>query len=203
MIGADQSGHIEAIGIDLYSELLREAIARVKGGKVNTLANVDIKPGRPALVPRDFMPDAAERISLYDRLARANNDQTIAQLEEELDDRYGQLPEEVEALFLAAQARWRAGAAGANELSAKVDGKGEHRKAICAANFDAGQSLVDPAALVRWVGERGSQARLTATGRLIWEPTRRQLESCADDPAKLILRFAEELRCLAQGRAQD
>ena len=56
------------------------------------------------------MPDAAERISVYDRLARADNDLRSGQLEEELEDRYGQLPDEVVALFLCAQARWRAGA---------------------------------------------------------------------------------------------
>ena len=78
LIGADQSGHIEAVGIELYSELLREAIARVKGGQINTLSNIEIKPGRPAVIPHDFMPDAAERISLYDRLARASEDRVVS-----------------------------------------------------------------------------------------------------------------------------
>jgi transcription-repair coupling factor (superfamily II helicase) len=201
LIGSDQSGHIEAIGIDLYSELLREAIARVKGGQINSLANVDVKVGRPALVPRSFMPDAAERISLYDRLARAGEDLGIRQLEEELEDRYGHLPDEVEALFLCAQARWRAGAAGVSELVSRFNGEGEHRQAILAATFEAGKTSIDPSRLVAWVDERKAQARLTANGRLIWQPTKRFVEGCSEDPAKLLLRFAEELRLLAQPAA--
>jgi len=196
LIGSDQSGHIEAVGIDLYSELLREAIARVKGGQINTLANVEIKPGRPALVPREFMPDAAERISLYDRLARADEDWIIQQLEEELEDRYGQLPEEVEALFLCARTRWRAGAAGASEIQSQFSGQGEHRRLILAATFDAEGSGLEPTALVGWVAERPKQARLTASGRLIWEPTKKLIEQCEDDPARAALHFASELRAL-------
>ena len=92
LIGADQSGHIEAVGIEFYSSSLREAIAAQEGGQINTLSNIEIKPGRPAVIPHDFMPDAAERISLYDRLARASEDRAIAQLAEELEDRYGQAP---------------------------------------------------------------------------------------------------------------
>ena len=106
-------------------------------------------------------------------------------------------------MFLCAQARWRAGAAGASEVTARVDGKGEHLKAILAASFEPGQSALNPAALVRWVGSRSAQARLTASGRLVWEPTRRLLESCGDDPAKLALRFAEELRRLAQDELES
>jgi transcription-repair coupling factor (superfamily II helicase) len=202
LIGSDQSGHIEAIGIDLYSELLREAIARVKGGKINTLANVEIKPGRPALIPHEFMPDAAERISLYDRLSRADSDLVITQLEEELEDRYGKLPDEVDGLFFAARARWRAGAAGVSELVARLSGDGEHRQAIVAASFEPSEGGLDPSALVQWVGERSAQARLTAGGKLIWQPPRRLLEDCGEDPAKLLLRFAEELHQLVQAQHQ-
>ena len=67
-----------------------------------------------------------------------------------------------------------------------------------AASFDANQSTIDPPSLVRWVGERSAQARLTASGRLIWEPPHRVLESAGLDPAKLALRFADELQRLAQ-----
>ena len=196
LIGSDQSGHIEAVGIELYSELLREAIARVKGGQINTLANIEIKPGRPALIPHHFMPDAAERISLYDRLARANEDWMIQQLEEELEDRYGQLPDEVEALFLCARTRWRAGAVGAHEIQAQIQGKDDHKKFIIAATFDSEKGGINPVALVDWVAQRSNQARLTANGRLIWQPTKKFIDQCEGDPAQAALRFSRELYSL-------
>ena len=191
LIGADQSGHIEAVGIELYSELLREAIARVKGGQINTLSNIEIKPGRPAVIPHDFMPDAAEQISLYDRLARASEDRFIAQLAEELEDRYGQLPDEVEALFLCAQIRWRAGQLGASQVQATAQGAGEHYKLTLALTLDGTEGGIDPTTLVRWVAERPQQARLTASNRLIWTPLPKQIARAEGDPAS---RCAQLLR---------
>ena len=196
LIGSDQSGHIEAVGIELYSELLREAIARVKGGQINTLANIEIKPGRPALIPHQFMPDAAERISLYDRLARANEDWMIQQLEEELEDRYGQLPEEVAALFLCARTRWRAGAVGAYELQAQMQGTSENKTLILTATFDSEKRGINPVSLVEWVAKRSKNARLTASGRLVWQPTQKFIEQCEADPAQAVLRFGRELYSL-------
>ena len=202
LIGADQSGHIEAVGIELYSELLREAIARVKGGQINTLSNIEIKPGRPAVIPHDFMPDAAERISLYDRLARASEDRIIAQLAEELEDRYGQLPDEVEALFLCAQIRWRAGQLGASQVQATAQGAGEHYKLTLALTLDGTEGGIDPTTLVRWVAERPQQARLTASNRLIWTPLPKQIARVEGDPARAALNFCETL-CALQPERSD
>ena len=108
LLGEDQSGQVAQVGIDLYLDLLAEALAQVQGTGSDLTDRLDLKLGRSAVIPHAFLPDAAERLALYEHIGRLQNDQEIEALEDELTDTYGRLPDEVDALFMAARIRWRA-----------------------------------------------------------------------------------------------
>ncbi len=106
LLGVEQSGHIEEVGLDLYLELVREALAEVKGEPKPVLAACEVRLGASALVPPELAP-AAERIEIYRRLAKAESDAELDRLLDEIADRFGKPTPEVEALVLAHRLRIR------------------------------------------------------------------------------------------------
>ena len=91
------------IGFQLYSEMLNEAVRSLKEGKEPDLAapmstTTEINLHVPALLPTDFCGDVHERLSLYKRLANCNRSDAIDDLQEELIDRFGKLPDAAKAL---------------------------------------------------------------------------------------------------------
>jgi len=107
ILGAEQSGHITAIGFDLYCQLLKESIARLKGEKPKRLPHVTLRldflsdeSGKSMLrVPAAFIADTRLRIQAYRRIASATELADVEALRRELRDRYGPLPSEVELLL--------------------------------------------------------------------------------------------------------
>jgi transcription-repair coupling factor (superfamily II helicase) len=99
LLGKDQSGHINAIGVDLYFELLEESIRALRGQEKKIEIEPEITLKVAAYFPNDYLPDVGERVSLYRRLSSAENEDMIAQVETEIRDRLGPLPEEVKNLI--------------------------------------------------------------------------------------------------------
>jgi transcription-repair coupling factor (superfamily II helicase) len=99
LLGKDQSGHINAIGVDLYFELLEESIRALRGQEKKIEIEPEITLKVAAYFPNDYLPDVGERVSLYRRLSGAENEDMIAQVETEIRDRLGPLPEEVTNLI--------------------------------------------------------------------------------------------------------
>jgi transcription-repair coupling factor (superfamily II helicase) len=104
LLGEEQSGQIEGIGFSLYMEYLQEAIEALKHGKEPSFEDlakshleIDIKI--PALFPNDYINDVHLRLTLYKRIANAQNDYALLQLREEIIDRFGVLPEASKNLF--------------------------------------------------------------------------------------------------------
>jgi transcription-repair coupling factor (superfamily II helicase) len=100
LLGPQQSGHIAAVGFDLYTELLEEAIHELEGKPSidENRREPEIKAPFPAYLSEEFVPDVHQRLSLYRRFSAATSEQELEQLEQELRDRFGPLP--VEALGL-------------------------------------------------------------------------------------------------------
>jgi transcription-repair coupling factor (superfamily II helicase) len=94
LLGDEQSGSAEAVGYELYMELLAEAIAQLKGEEITTQANPEINVDVTALLPSDYVDDVHERLKLYRRLARAEETAELDELSREMVDRFGQLPQE-------------------------------------------------------------------------------------------------------------
>lgn len=106
ILGSSQSGHVAAIGYELYLELLEKAIKDMKGGgaeaeTVDTEINLPIS----AFLPDDFIPDADQRLIAYKRLTTLADEQSIEDLASEWRDRYGPLPDTVKHLTLMAKMR--------------------------------------------------------------------------------------------------
>lgn len=92
LLGANQSGQIAAIGFEMYTELLEETIAELKGTALAKKIDPDIRLGLSAFLPEKYMPDPNQRLVFYKKLAAAEDEETLYQLADELRDRYGELP---------------------------------------------------------------------------------------------------------------
>lgn len=102
ILGAQQSGHINAVGFDLYTELLEEAIRELEGKPLaaeDSHREPEIKVPFSAFLPEDFVQDPQQRLGLYRRLSSATQEEQIDEIEGELQDRFGKLPETAKNLL--------------------------------------------------------------------------------------------------------
>ena len=113
LLGEDQSGQMQEIGFGLYSELLERAVAALKAGREPELdrpldhgAEVDLHI--PALIPDDYLPDVHTRLVMYKRIASAESSEELRDLQVEMIDRFGLLPEPVKNLFNITEVKLRA-----------------------------------------------------------------------------------------------
>jgi transcription-repair coupling factor (superfamily II helicase) len=100
VLGQQQSGHIAAVGYEMYIELLQEEIHRLKGEKIAVpLEEVEINVPLYAVIPDTFVPDMRARLALYRRLSALRTEEETDDARKELQDRYGELPAETEELL--------------------------------------------------------------------------------------------------------
>lgn len=119
LLGGEQAGHIANVGFDLYVRLVGEALAEVKGDADQTPQEVSIELPTDSHIPTSYIAEERLRLEAYKRLAAAANLDEIAEVREELVDRYGVLPEPVESLFEVAALRNLAREAGLTEIVAQ------------------------------------------------------------------------------------
>jgi transcription-repair coupling factor (superfamily II helicase) len=106
LLGGEQSGHIAEVGFDLYVRLVGEAIAEVRDGvtaETETLIRVELPV--EAHIPHQYVPQERLRLEAYQRLADARSDASVNEISQELKDRYGALPKEVQRLLDVARLR--------------------------------------------------------------------------------------------------
>lgn len=104
LLGEEQSGHIQGIGFSLYMEMLEQAVKSIQSGKnpnaeIPLLHGAEVNLHVPALIPDDYLPDVNSRLTLYKRISNAKNDNELKELQVEMIDRFGLLPEPVKNLF--------------------------------------------------------------------------------------------------------
>jgi len=129
ILGAEQSGHITAIGFDLYCQLLKESVARLKGEKPKRLAPVTMKldfmtdeAGETfARIPTGYIKDNRLRIQAYRKLAGVGELPEVAALHREFRDRYGKLPRAVQLLLQCAETKVLAAQAQVDVVETKAD----------------------------------------------------------------------------------
>lgn len=95
MLGEDQSGHIEAVGYEMYLELLEQTIAELKGQEVAEKVEPDINVRIQALIPDTYMPDIRIRLAWYRNLAGIEGPDDLDRIEEQMTDQFGKPPEQV------------------------------------------------------------------------------------------------------------
>jgi transcription-repair coupling factor (superfamily II helicase) len=99
LLGAEQHGHIAAVGFDLYSKLLNEAVRELKGDPTAATLEPVVSVNAEGFLPDDYVPEVNQRLALYKRLAGATRDDSVAELRAELMDRFGPLPLPAEQLL--------------------------------------------------------------------------------------------------------
>jgi transcription-repair coupling factor (superfamily II helicase) len=136
ILGTAQSGHILAIGFDLYCQLLKQAVAQLKGRKFHPRLDVDLRidfvatneaefaqlgPEQrlPAFVPASYVSDTGLRIRAYREVAEISNRDQFDRVRKEWRDRFGKFPEAVENLFLLAEIKLAAAKAGISRVEVK------------------------------------------------------------------------------------
>jgi transcription-repair coupling factor (superfamily II helicase) len=116
LLGTEQSGHVAALGFELYVELLNEAVAELSGQRRVAARPVRVDARVDAYVPAAYIASEALKIDLHRRLALTESDDELRELRAAVEDRYGQLPEPVEALFDIQEAKLKLALAGADYL---------------------------------------------------------------------------------------
>jgi transcription-repair coupling factor (superfamily II helicase) len=149
LLGAEQHGHIAAVGFDLYSKLLAEAVRELRGEETTPAVEPVISVNVEGFLPDDYVPEVNQRLAFYKRLAAVTSDAEAAELRAELEDRFGPLPEAVVHLLDIVRIRAAARHVGAERIEA-----GE------------GRALVTFSPATRVSAERLVQAIQKSRGRL-------------------------------------
>ncbi len=116
LLGGEQSGHVAAVGFELYVELLNEAVAELQGRRRVAARPVRVDARIDAYVPQHYVSSEALRIDIHRRLALAETADELRELQASLEDRYGPLPEPVENLFAIQEAKIKVALLGADYL---------------------------------------------------------------------------------------
>ena len=106
ILGAEQSGHIQNIGLELYMELLEEAINEIKGHNTQTVrSTLEITTPFDAFIPDQYIQNSAKRLKYYKRISNCKTVVALNDIQEELQDFYGLLPKQLENLFIILESR--------------------------------------------------------------------------------------------------
>lgn len=131
LLGAEQSGHIAAVGFDLYCQLLNRTVSRLKGEAPRPIIEVDIrfdflemtpdpdKESEAAVIPRRYIEDENQRIGLYRKIASIAYESEIAEIEAEFRDRFGPVPASIKRLLMISRIRLTAAKLGLQRLETK------------------------------------------------------------------------------------
>ncbi|MGN2244385.1 transcription-repair coupling factor [Frateuria sp. GZRR33] len=127
LLGEEQSGQIQEIGFGLYTELLDRAVRALRSGKLpdfdlSSEHETEVELHLPALIPDDYLPDVHTRLTLYKRIASAKNEDHLRDLQVEMIDRFGLLPEPAKALFALSSLKLMATPLGIRKLDLGANG---------------------------------------------------------------------------------
>ncbi|MBB6249194.1 transcription-repair coupling factor [Rhodanobacter sp. A1T4] len=127
LLGDEQSGQIQEIGFGLYTELLDRAVRALKSGKIpdfdlSSEHETEVELHLPALIPDDYLPDVHARLTLYKRIASARSEDELRDLQVEMIDRFGLLPDPTKQLFAVATLKLMATPLGIRKLDFGANG---------------------------------------------------------------------------------
>jgi transcription-repair coupling factor (superfamily II helicase) len=105
ILGASQSGHVESIGLELYMDLLKDAVNELKGKETKTKIDLEISTLFPSYIPSSFIKDDSERLKQYKKLSNCDSLEKLEQNKELILDIFGRFPQEVHNLFMTLKCR--------------------------------------------------------------------------------------------------
>jgi len=162
LLGEEQSGQIQEIGFSLYMDLLERAVDALKAGRVPQLdraldhgAEIDL--GVPALIPEDYLPDVHSRLVMYKRIASASSREALRELQVEMIDRFGLLPDAAKNLLAITDLKLKVQPFGIKKIEAGPAGG--------RILFDA-EPRIDPTLLVKLVQTKRDEFKLDGGNKL-------------------------------------
>ncbi|RUO25961.1 transcription-repair coupling factor [Aliidiomarina minuta] len=195
LLGDDQSGQIESIGFTLYMEMLEEAVTALKSGKEPSLdlllrQQTEIELRIPALLPSDYIPDVNIRLSLYKRIAGAKSESELEDLQIEMIDRFGLLPDSAKNLIRISELRLLAEPLGIRKI--ELGPAGGH------IEFGS-QTQVDPGTIIGLLQKQPDYYGMDGPNRL-------KVKQSAEDThgrIKLVQSLLQELTADEQGKGSN
>ncbi len=174
MLGGQQSGHIEAVGFEMYTTMLEQAVRELKGEKDDERAATQLNLGIALRIEESYVPEENQRLRLYKKIAGAATDEVLADVRAELEDRYGPMPAHTVHLLEAARLRIACERVGVAQLDRKRD--------LLHLRFTE-KAAVDPERLMRVVARNARKgAQFTPQGILKYPLT----VTSAGDPMKVM-----------------
>lgn len=122
LLGGQQSGHMDALGFDLYTQMLERTVAELRGEAVEDETSVSINLGVDVAIPEDYINDMGQRLRTYKRVSSARDEEALSTIRTETRDRYGRMPPSVEQLFAYARLRRLAEDLGVLSIDKTTDG---------------------------------------------------------------------------------
>ncbi|WP_223494599.1 transcription-repair coupling factor [Stenotrophomonas indicatrix] len=128
LLGEDQSGQMAEVGFSLYTELLERAVRSIKQGHLPDIdageeaRGAEVELHVPALIPDDYLPDVHTRLTLYKRISSARDSDALRELQVEMIDRFGLLPDAAKNLFAIAELKLQASTLGIRKLDLGENG---------------------------------------------------------------------------------
>ena len=185
LLGDEQTGNMQTIGYSLYMEMLDRAVNAIRDGKTPNLdrplkEGAEINLHLPALIPDDYLPDVHMRLVLYKRIANAASEDQLRELQVEMIDRFGLLPEAVKTLFRVTVMKLRAIDLGIKKLNA-----GESGGKI---EFDQ-ETTIDPGSIVELVQSEPHRYKLGTANQLVFDDKMEKPETRFSKIEKLLGRL--------------
>ena len=173
LLGDEQTGNLQTIGYSLYMEMLDRAVKAIKEGKTPNLdrplkEGTEINLHLPALIPDDYLQDVHMRLVLYKRISNAETEDQLRELQVEMTDRFGLLPEPVKNLFRVTTLKLHAEKLGIKKLDA-----GERGGKI---EFDQ-ETTIDPGSIVKLVQSEPHRYKLATANQLIFDDKMEKIDT--------------------------
>ncbi|GAA0320744.1 transcription-repair coupling factor [Bacillus carboniphilus] len=159
LLGAQQHGFIDSVGFDLYSEMLKEAIEQRRGPSEEKQEKVTIEIDLEidAYIPDAYIPDGQQKIEMYKRFRSLTSLEEVEELKEEMTDRFGDYPIEVQRLFTVSEIKVRA-------AQVKIENIKQVKDSITITVTEVGSQLVDGQKLFMMTGKYGRKVGLGMEG---------------------------------------
>ena len=163
LLGEGQSGQMAEVGFSLYTEMLERAVKAIRSGKLTSLdlgeevRGAEVTLHVPSLIPDDYLPDVHTRLTLYKRISSARDSAGLRELQVEMIDRFGLLPDAAKHLFAIAELKLQADALGITKLEL-----GENGGRIVFAS----QPKVDPMAVITMIQKQPALYQMDGPDKL-------------------------------------
>jgi transcription-repair coupling factor (superfamily II helicase) len=180
LLGGEQSGHMDALGFDLYTQMLERTVAELRGEEIEDETSVSLNLGVDVAIPESYIAEMGQRLRTYKRIASARDDETLRAIRAETEDRYGRIPEAVERLFAYSRLRRTAERVGAVSIDRTPNG---------VAIKLSEKARVAPEKLLALVGEREG-ASFSPSGVLRVELPEEESEELIETARGLLLRVS-------------